>query len=55
MEIYCISCKKYTAYENASIRKTKRNRLMLLSNFAVLGKKKSTFINNNDNFDISND
>ena len=34
METYCISCKKTTANENSSIRKTKRTRLMLLSNGA---------------------
>ena len=30
METYCVSCKKYTANENSSVRKTKQNRLMLL-------------------------
>ena len=43
MEKYCVSCKKYTANENSSIRKTKQIRLMVLSNCAVCGKKKSTF------------
>ena len=50
--------KKITRNKNSSIRKTKENRLMLLSNCAVCGKKKSTFINNQElhNFDnISND
>ena len=46
MENYCVSCKKNTANENSSVRKTKQNRLMLLSNCAVCGKKKSTFIKN---------
>ena len=49
--------KKITRNKNSSIRKTKENRLMLLSNCAVCGKKKSTFINNQElhNFDnISN-
>ena len=36
METYCLSYKKYTANENSSVRKTKQNRLMLLSNCAVL-------------------
>ena len=40
MENYCVSCKKNTANENSSVRKTKQNRLMLLSNCAVCGKKK---------------
>ena len=44
METYCFSYKKYTASEISSIRKIKQNRLMLLSNCALCGKKKSTFI-----------
>ena len=40
METYCISYKKYTANKNSSVRKTKQNRLMLLSNCAICGKKK---------------
>ena len=53
METYCVSCKKYTENENSNARKTKQNRLMLLSNGAVCGKKKSTFIKNEElhNFD----
>ena len=53
METYCVSCKKYTENENSNVRKTKQNRLMLLSNCAVYGKKKSTFIKNKElpNFD----
>ena len=43
METYCISCKKNTANENLSVRKTKQNRLMLLSNCAVCSKKKINF------------
>ena len=57
MEAYCVSCKN-TVNENSSVRKTKQNRLMLLSNCAVCGKKKSPFIKNKElhNFDnISND
>ena len=44
METYCASCKIYTENENWNVRKTKQNRLTLLSNWAVCGKKKSTFI-----------
>ena len=44
METYCVSCKKYTANENPSVKKAKQNRLMFLSNYAVCGKKRSTFI-----------
>ena len=39
METYCVSCKKYTANKNSSVRKTKQNRLMLLSNCPLCGKK----------------
>ena len=46
METYCVSCKKYTANKKSSVRKTKQNRLMLLSNGAVCGKKTPTFTNN---------
>ena len=46
METCCVSCKKYTANKNSNVRKTKQNRLMLLSNCAACGKKKSTFIKN---------
>ena len=48
METYCISCKKYTANKYSSARKTKQNRLMLFSNFAICGKKKLTFIKNKE-------
>ena len=44
MEIYCVSCKTYTANKNSSVKKTKQNRLILFSNCAVCGKKKTTFI-----------
>ena len=46
METYCVSCKKYTANKNSSFKKTKQNRLMLLSNGAVCGKKTPTSIKN---------
>ena len=51
-EAYCESCKKYTANENSSVKKTKQDRLMLLSNCAVCGKKNSTFIKKKE---LSND
>ena len=50
--LLCVSCKKITVNENSSLRKTKQNRLMLLSNCAVCGKKKSIFIKNQE---LSND
>ena len=37
METYCVSCKKYTANENSSVRKAKQNILMLLSNRDICG------------------
>ena len=40
MENYCVSCKKNTENENSSVRKTKQNRLILLSHCAVCGNKK---------------
>ena len=55
MGTYCVSCKKNTANENSSVRKTKQNRLMILSSCAIYGKKKSTFITNKELNDISND
>ena len=44
MENYCVSCKQHTANENSNVRKTTQNRLMLVSNCAVCGKKKSRLI-----------
>ena len=44
MDASCASCKKNLANENSSVRKTKQDRLMLLSNCAVYGKKKSTLL-----------
>ena len=44
--MYCISCKENTANKNSSVRKTKKNRFMLLSNCAISDKKKLTFIKN---------
>ena len=39
METYSVNCKKNIANKNLSVRKTKQNRLMLLSIYAVGGKK----------------
>ena len=44
MESYCVSCKKYIADKNSSTRETRQNRLILLSNYVVCGKKKLTFV-----------
>ena len=40
--------KENIANENPSVRKTKQNRLMLLLNYAICGKKKSRFIKNQE-------
>ena len=52
METYCDSCKKCTKNKNFYVRKTKQNRLMLLSNCAICRKKKSTFIKNKELFNF---
>ena len=44
METYCVSSQKNVANENSSVRKTKQKTLILLSNCAICGKKKSRFI-----------
>ena len=36
MEAYFVSCKKNTANENSSVRKTKENRIMLLVKLCYL-------------------
>ena len=48
IETYCVNCKKNTANENSSVRRTNQNRLMLLSNCSVCDKKKLNFINNQE-------
>ena len=48
MKTYCVSCKEYTGDKKSNFGKTKQNRLqnrlMILSNCAVCGNNKSTFI-----------
>ena len=48
MEMYCFTCKKNTGNKNSSVKRTKQNKLMLVSNCAVCGKKKSSFIKNQE-------
>ena len=48
MEIFCVSWKKNAENKNSSVRKTKQNRLMLLSNCAVFSNKITRFINNQE-------
>ena len=46
METYCVNCKINTANKNCSVWKTNQDRLMLVSNCIVCGKKNSGFIKN---------
>ena len=39
METYCVSCKKNTANKKFSVKRTKQNRLMLVSDFTTCSKK----------------
>ena len=43
-ETYCLACRKYTKNNNPKIVRNKQNRLMIQSNCANSGSKKSTFI-----------
>ena len=53
METYCISFKKYSAKKKSNVRKTKQNRLMLLSNCAVCGKKKSAILKDKELYNFN--
>ena len=39
MEKYCVSCKNKTANKNFDVRRPKQNRLILVSNCDICGKK----------------
>ena len=43
-ETYCLACRKYTKNNNPKIVRNKQNRLMIQSNCANCGSKKSRFI-----------
>ena len=43
-ETYCLTCKKYTKNTNPKIVRKRQNRLMIQSNCAIYGSKKSRFI-----------
>ena len=43
-ETYCLVCKKYTENTNPKIIRNRQNRLMIQSNCAICGSKKSRFI-----------
>ena len=44
METYCVSYNKNTANKNLIVKKIKQDRLIVLSNYVVCGKKKPRFI-----------
>ena len=43
-ETYCLVCKKYTEKTNPKMVRNRQNRLMIQSNCAMCGGKKSRFI-----------
>ena len=43
-EAYCLACKNYTKSINPEIVRNRQNRLMIRSNCATCGSKKSRFI-----------
>ena len=43
-ETYCLVCKKYLENTNPKIVRNRQNRLMIQSNCAICGSKKSRFI-----------
>ena len=43
-ETYCLVCRKYTKNNNPQIVRNRQNRLMIQSNCATSGSKKSRFI-----------
>ena len=43
-ETYCLSCRKYTKNNNPKIVRNRQNRLIIQSNCATSGSKKSRFI-----------
>ena len=43
-ETYCLVCKKHTKNTNPKIVRNRQNRLMIQSNYAICGSKKSRFI-----------
>ena len=51
-EIYCLAYRKYTKNNNPKIVRNKQNRLMIQSNCANCGSKKSKFIKNNKQWEI---
>ena len=48
LENYCVICKKSTARTNSRVWKAEQNRSMLVSSCSLCGKKKSSFIKNQE-------
>ena len=53
-ETYCLACRKYTKNNNLKIVRNKQNRLMIQSNCANCGSKKSRFIKEQQAMGIRN-
>ena len=51
-ETYCLVCKKHTENTNPKIVRNRQNRLMIQSNCAISGSKKSRFIEEQNTFGI---
>ena len=48
MNIYCLKCKKDTAYIDPKMVKTQNNRLLMQSKCSTCGTKKSRFVKKQD-------
>ena len=46
METFCLTFKKDTTSKISKIKKTKHNRLVIISNFVICDKEKARFIKN---------
>ena len=51
-ETYCLACRKYTKNNNHKIVRNRENRLMIQSNCANCGSKKSKFIKEQEAMEI---
>ena len=52
-ETYCLACRKYTKSNNPKIVRNRQNRLMIQSNCATCGSKRSRFIKEQQAIGIS--
>ena len=46
MQTCCVSCKKSTVNKRSTLKRTKQNRLLFVSNCGICNKKKIRFIKN---------